>query len=317
MAREEEHLSSEIHELSIEIKREMSAEIHGILREEQELRDEIGELSRQLSCGTLVSDQEIHADLAATVGAMYGASLVRVSGLMLHRDGVSQPFDDANGEYSQSDDMCNGRPIYTHASKATAMWWANNDGRLSWCVGPARQVGTDVMWAYVESMGFGPEEAGRRAWRVYSYNTASWEKQTGVELCIDVPAEFRASLASMPRRYGAVVVRVSGAVLHLGGAGTSKPYTGVNGDFERTEGVLNGRPVYTHVSMPTAMWWGAVGDGVCGVSAVSGCWCIGPKDRVGTDRMWAYVNTDKTGLGPEEASRRPVLTLLALLVQKY
>jgi hypothetical protein len=242
---------------------------------------------------------------------------------MLHRDGVSQPFDDANGEYSQSDDMCNGRPIYTHASKATAMWWANNDGRLSWCVGPASQVGTDVMWAYVESMGFGPEEAGRRAWRVYSYNTASWEKQTGVEVCIDVTAEFRASLASMPRRYGAVVVRVSGAVLHLGGGGegggggTSKPYNGVNGDFERTEGVLNERPVYTHVSMPTAMWWGAVGDGSCGASAVSGCWCIGPKDRVGTDRMWAYVNTNKTGLGPEEASRRLVLTLLALVVQKY
>ena len=47
-------------------------------------------------------------------------------------------------------------------------------------VGPKEQVGKAGMWAFVESTGFGPEEAGTRAWSVYSYNNQAWEEQTGV-----------------------------------------------------------------------------------------------------------------------------------------
>jgi hypothetical protein len=38
------------------------------------------------------------------------------------------------------------------------------------------------MVAYVESMGLGPEEAGKRPWTVYSYTSESWETQAGIEV---------------------------------------------------------------------------------------------------------------------------------------
>ena len=38
------------------------------------------------------------------------------------------------------------------------------------------------MVAYVESMGLGPEESGKRPWIVYSYKSQSWETQAGIEV---------------------------------------------------------------------------------------------------------------------------------------
>jgi hypothetical protein len=73
--------------------------------------------------------------------------------------------------------------VYIKKSKqGIAMWWANAAGKLSWCVGPKDFVGGCDMWAYVESEGFGPEEAGGRAWSVYSYDSGAWEEQVGVRV---------------------------------------------------------------------------------------------------------------------------------------
>ena len=112
-----------------------------------------------------------------------GASHVRISGVVLHQGGSEKPYSGINGEYRRSDKMCNGRHVYTKESKQSiAMWWANAAGKLSWCVGPKESVGGDGMWAYVESEGLGPEEAGGRAWSVYSYNSGAWEEQAGVRV---------------------------------------------------------------------------------------------------------------------------------------
>jgi hypothetical protein len=49
-------------------------------------------------------------------------------------------------------------------------------------VGKKEMVGTESMFAYVESMGLGLEETGSRPWTVYSYKSNSWETQTGIEV---------------------------------------------------------------------------------------------------------------------------------------
>jgi hypothetical protein len=121
-----------------------------------------------------------------------GASHVRISGVVLHQGGSEKPYSGINGEYRRSDKMCNGRHVYTKESKQSiAMWWANAAGKLSWCVGPKESVGGDGMWAYVESEGLGPEEAGGRAWSVYSYNSGAWEEQAGVRVGNLDPEEER------------------------------------------------------------------------------------------------------------------------------
>ena len=112
----------------------------------------------------------------------YGALLVGVRGAVLHRKGESKPYSGINGDFKRSDEMCNRRAVYTHISMPWAMWWSNNNGRLGWCVGRKDQVGTDSMCAFVEGIGFGPEEVGKRPWSVYSYTSESWEEQTGIEV---------------------------------------------------------------------------------------------------------------------------------------
>lgn len=50
------------------------------------------------------------------------------------------------------------------------------------------------------------------------------------------------------------LVKVEGLVLnHADGA---RPYEGVNGSYQRSEQIANGRSVYFKVGKPsTAMWW--------------------------------------------------------------
>jgi hypothetical protein len=130
-----------------------------------------------------VDEQEFREYLSGLQSIRYGATVVRVNGLQLHAHGTSRPYGGINGDYQRSGELTNGRAVYLKIDKpTTAIWWANNDGRLCWCVGPKEQVGKAGMWAFVESTGFGPEEAGTRAWSVYSYNTQAWEEQTGVEV---------------------------------------------------------------------------------------------------------------------------------------
>jgi hypothetical protein len=130
-----------------------------------------------------VDEDEFRAYLAANRTVRYGARRVCISGLELRNNGTAKPYRGINGEYEVTEEVCNGRAVYSKVGRpTTAMWWANIDGKISWCVGPREQVGTEGMWAYVESMGFGPEEAGARPWMVYSYNSGAWEEQTGVEV---------------------------------------------------------------------------------------------------------------------------------------
>ena len=132
------------------------------------------------SGGTL--DDEMYAHMAAHVSIMYGAPKVRVSGAILHRDYKALPYVGINGDFQRSDQICNGRAVYMHVSSPTALWMSNNDRKICWCVGPTIMAGSDMMWGYVESKGFGPEEAGRRAWNIFSYISQSWETQTSVEV---------------------------------------------------------------------------------------------------------------------------------------
>jgi hypothetical protein len=134
----------------------------------------------------IVDDEEFQAFLARNSSAghamRYGASLVHVTGALLHRKGESKPYSGVNGDFQRSDEICNQRAVYFNRSMPYAMWWSNNDGKLCWCVGKKDDVGTGKMAAYVESMGFGPEEAGKRPWSVYSFTSQSWEKQAGIEI---------------------------------------------------------------------------------------------------------------------------------------
>jgi len=270
------------------------------------------------------NDDKAHAYMVANVSNMYSAARVRVSGVTLHCDGVLKAFAGINGDYQRSDGVSNGRAVYLHLHMATAMWFANNDDQFSWCIGPNDQVGTDTMWAYVESMGFGPDEAGARKWNVYSYERQSWEQQTGVEvLNLDPPepefvqpeppaqppqahstdierqgtmdeGEFGAYLASHAvSRYGPSIVRITGVSVDPA-APLAMPFAGINGDFQRSDQICNGRAVYMHVSSPTALWM-SNNDGKI-------CWCVGPTIMAGSDMMWGYV--ESKGFGPEEAGRR-------------
>ena len=130
-----------------------------------------------------VDEDEFRAYLAANRTVRYGARRVRICGAELRYGGSTRPYKGVNGEYEMTEEVSNGRAVYSKVGRpSTAMWWTNNDGKISWCVGPRDQVGQSGMWAYVESMGFGPEEAGRRPWMVYSYNSGSWEEQAGAEV---------------------------------------------------------------------------------------------------------------------------------------
>ena len=65
------------------------------------------------------------------------------------------------------------------------------NGQMSWCVGPTEDVGSSRVWAFVNSLGIGPEEAGRRGWHVYSYASQSFEMQSDVRV-VDVDKEMQA-----------------------------------------------------------------------------------------------------------------------------
>ena len=110
-----------------------------------------------------------------------GASLVCISGVVLQQGMASRPHAGVNGEYQRSEEMTNGRAVYTKVSApGTAMWLSNNNGKICWCVGPREHVGKNQMWCYIESAGFGPEEAAGRPWFVHSYNSDSYVLQSGI-----------------------------------------------------------------------------------------------------------------------------------------
>ena len=135
----------------------------------------------------IVDAQEFNtysADLAMEPRHYFGAEIVRLRGFVLHSGGTSAPYAGINGEYMRSGEFINGRALYVKSNKprtpnTTAMWWANNNGKLSWIVGQKADAGTNKMWAYVHSLGWGPEQHAVGAWQVYSYNSKSFEAQHG------------------------------------------------------------------------------------------------------------------------------------------
>ena len=117
----------------------------------------------------------------------YGAELVRLDGFVLHSSGTSTPHAVINGEYVRSHEVINGRAVYVKTNQAdSAMWWANNDGQLAWVVGRKGDAGTSKMWAYVPSLGWGPEQGTEGPWQVYSYTSKSFEAQHGIT--VQVPS---------------------------------------------------------------------------------------------------------------------------------
>jgi hypothetical protein len=80
-----------------------------------------------------IDEQEFEAYLAANRTVRLGAEFVRVSGVMLHYKGETKPYKGINGDYQRSQEVSNGRAVYIKVNKpSTAMWWTNNDGKLSW-----------------------------------------------------------------------------------------------------------------------------------------------------------------------------------------
>jgi hypothetical protein len=75
--------------------------------------------------------------------------------------------------------------------------------------------------------------------------------------------EFNAFLAANRTvRLGAEFVRISGMMLL--GKGDAKPYKGINGDYQRSQEVVNGRAVYIKVGKPTTgMWWANIDGRLC------------------------------------------------------
>ena len=52
----------------------------------------------------------------------------------------------------------------------------------SWCLGPRQHLGGKQMWAFVPSMGHGPEEARDRPWSVYSHVSRTYVEQGTVSV---------------------------------------------------------------------------------------------------------------------------------------
>ena len=181
--------------------------------------------------GSLELDGRSRAQVRAIIDKLTLNNLDKhIATLFLKMDVVDEPYTGVNGEYRRSDKMCNGRPVYIKESKQSiAMWWANSEGKLSWCVGPKESVGGRGMWAYVESEGFGPEEAGQRAWSVYSYDSRAWEEQVGVRVENLDPPEvevIQSRAKPVPSR-----VRISGVVLRHGGAARGEEVQRLLGGF--------------------------------------------------------------------------------------
>ena len=96
---------------------------------------------------------------------------------------------------------------------------------------------------------------------------------------------------------GTAKVRVQGVVLHK--PDVSKPYTGINGDYVRTEDVCNGRAIYgKERAHGTVMWWANINGGMN--------WCVGPRSastQESSREIWASVVC--LGPSPDYAGTRP------------
>lgn len=145
---------------------------------------------------------------------MRGAARVRVRGVQLYRKGISMDYAGINGDFHRSAEICNSHFVYVKINTPTiAIWWANIEGHLAWCVGPRSKVGTEEIWAYVASQrsGSGPEEAASRPWQVYQYDDRAWSEQRTVEVFEIDPGRSSPSSARAPTEGVSPVLNLGGA----------------------------------------------------------------------------------------------------------
>jgi len=133
-----------------------------------------------------IDEAEFEAYLAAhrTEPTCFGAELVRVSGAVLQHGGKVTQYAGINGVYERSENVVNGRFMFTKLSTSTtALWWGNVLGKICWVVGPKAGAGTsNKIWAYVESFGKSPEQAAGRPWMVYSYDDRTYARQEAITI---------------------------------------------------------------------------------------------------------------------------------------
>jgi hypothetical protein len=79
---------------------------------------------------------------------------------------------------------------------------------------------------------------------------------------------------------GAVLLSIRGLVLHY--KCETKDYRGLNGEYVQTGQMFDKIPIYVKVQDESIAMW-------CSISPRMSAWCIGPKTKVGTDKMWAYM----------------------------
>ena len=102
------------------------------------------------------------------------------------------------------------------------------------------------MWAYVECSGASPEQAGRRAWSVYSYSSKAWEEQHGAQvLSLDQPSPVPSQPSQAERDRERAIVEEMKSRSH-----TPSPPPAPAGVHGWTESwsPTEGRKVFTHVS---------------------------------------------------------------------
>ena len=107
-------------------------------------------------------------------------------------------------------------------------------------------------------------------------------------------------------------VRVQGALLHK--ADESVPYKGINGDYDQTSKLCNGRWIYAKATLKSTVLWFSTGPaGATSQGVDSDRWCIGPEEHVGTMKgIWAFalmpgsqVPGAPAGRGPEALGKQP------------
>ena len=128
-----------------------------------------------------VDEVEFREYFSAHPEVKQGVSEVHISGMeLLTQDGQRQSYDGINGQYLRTTEVVNFRNVYRKGSSA-ALWWANNNGQLSWVVGPADMVGSSSIWAFVPSAHSTPDHS-HGSWYVYSYKSKEYELQQGVSI---------------------------------------------------------------------------------------------------------------------------------------
>ena len=128
-----------------------------------------------------------------------GGVRVQINGLMLQTVPNAREYAGLNGIYQQTGDIFNEHAIYAqNDDPSIAIWWSSTEYKSAWCLGPRGKLGTDKMWAYLESKE--PlllTEVSNRPWRVWSPLDDSWVESVDVQV---LNLELKSLGVSFPKR---------------------------------------------------------------------------------------------------------------------